>query len=47
MNEIIIIVCMGSVLCSLGILWINIKLYTEFMKIMNFNTKKPKDVVKP
>lgn len=44
MGEIIAVMCMGTVLCNLGILWINIKLYTEFMKIMNFNTKDPKDV---
>lgn len=44
MGEIIVVVCIGTVLCNLGILWIIIKLYTEFMKIMNFNAKKPKDV---
>lgn len=34
----------GTVLCNLGILWIIIKLYTEFMKIMNFNSKKREDI---
>lgn len=38
------IVNIGTVLCNIGILWIVIKLYTEFMKIMNFNTKKPEDI---
>lgn len=42
MNVIVVMVCIGSVLCNLGILWISIKLYTEFIKIkiMNSNTKK-------
>ncbi len=44
MIEIVVLVCLGSVIINIGILWIIIKLYTEFMKIMNFNTKKPKDI---
>ena len=44
MDNAVICICMSSILVNLGILWIIIKLYTEFMKIMNFNTKKPKDI---
>ena len=33
-----------TIIANIGILWINIKLYTEFMKITNFNLKKKKDI---
>jgi len=44
MGEIITIICIGSVICNIGILWIVIKLYTEALKIINFNLKKKGDI---
>ena len=38
------IIGFGTVVCNLLILWIIIKLYTEFMKLINFNLKKNKDI---
>ena len=37
-------ICMITVVCNIGILWIVIKLYTEIMKILNFNAKKKEDI---
>ncbi len=34
----------GSILANILLLWINIKLYTEIMKILNFNAKKKEDI---
>ena len=44
MNEAIGIICVGTVICNIGLLWIVIKLYTEIMKILNFNAKKKEDI---
>ena len=38
------IICVGSVACNILLLWIVIKLYTEIMKILNFNAKKKEDI---
>lgn len=44
MNTVTAIVSIGSVICNIGLLWIVIKLYTEILKIMNFNAKKKEDI---
>ncbi len=38
------VICIMSVVCNIGLLWIVIKLYTEIMKILNFNAKKKEDI---
>ncbi len=40
----IMIVGIGTVICNIGLLWMVIKLYTEIMKILNFNAKKKEDI---
>jgi len=40
----IAIICIATVVCNIGLLWIDIKLYTEIMKILNFNAKKKEDI---
>ncbi len=44
MEAVIVIVCLGTVICNIGVLWIVIKLYTEILKLMNFNIKKKSDI---
>jgi hypothetical protein len=43
-EQLVAIICFGTVIVNVLILWINIKLYTEVLKIMNFNKKKPEDI---
>jgi hypothetical protein len=38
------VIGLGSVICNIGLLWIVVKLYTEILKIMNFNAKKKEDI---
>lgn len=40
----LLLLCIATVVCNIGILWIVIKLYTEIMKILNFNAKKKEDI---
>lgn len=44
MDIIIAIIGIGTVICNIGLLWMVIKLYTEIMKILNFNAKKKEDI---
>lgn len=37
-------VCLMSTISCILLLWIIMKLYTEIMKILNFNKKKPEDI---
>ena len=39
MDGILAVICIATVVCNIGLLWIIIKLYTEIMKILNFNAK--------
>ncbi len=41
---ILTVICIATVLCNIGLLWIVVKLYTEIMKILNFNAKKKEDI---
>ena len=40
------IIGFGTVVCNILLLWIIIKLYTEFMKLINFNLKKKEDMIR-